>query len=156
MSLKASQHHPVHHGQHRPALANITRSQVAKRRSTRMGLSASVGLSGEDRHKCSFTTAAKASHLNKHGAAVQLDRELLVGSTILVRNARGTQLCARVVAKLAALQGVPTYGIEFVEQDDTAKNFWGITFPSVENRPAAQVAEQVAARRRRTPSPLES
>jgi len=73
---------------------------------------------------------AKATNLNRHGAAVQLNRELLVGSTVVVRNQRGTLISARVVAQLAGLQGVPTYAIEFLEQDDNAKNFWGITFPS--------------------------
>lgn len=95
-----------------------------------MALNAPIGLSGEDRQKCSFTMPAKATNLNRHGAAVQLNRELLVGSTVVVRNQRGTLLSARVVAQLAGLQGVPTYAIEFLEQDDKAKNFWGITFPS--------------------------
>ena len=40
------------------------------------------------------------------------------------------QVSARVVAQLAALQGVPTYAIEFVDNDDKARNFWGIAFPS--------------------------
>jgi len=95
-----------------------------------MALNAPIGLSGEDRQKCSFTMPAKATNLNRHGAAVQLNRELLVGSTVVVRNQRGTLISARVVAQLAGLQGVPTYAIEFLEQDDNAKNFWGITFPS--------------------------
>jgi hypothetical protein len=95
-----------------------------------MALNAPIALSGEDRKKCSFTTPAKATNLNRHGAAVQLNRELLVGSTVVVRNQRGTLVSARVVAQLAALRGVPTYAIEFLEQDDKAKNFWGITFPS--------------------------
>lgn len=95
-----------------------------------MALNAPIGLSGEDRQKCSFTMPAKATNLNRHGAAVQLNRELLVGSTVVVRNQRGTLLSARVVAQLAGVQGVPTYAIEFLEQDDKAKNFWGITFPS--------------------------
>jgi hypothetical protein len=47
-----------------------------------------------------------------------------------VKNQRGTQVSARVVAQLATLQGVSTYGVEFVEQDEKAKNFWGISFPS--------------------------
>lgn len=95
-----------------------------------MALNAPIGLSGEDRQKCPFTMPAKATNLNRHGAAVQLHRELLVGSTVIVRNQRGTLVSARVVAQLAALKGVPTYAIEFVDQDDKAKNFWGITFPS--------------------------
>jgi len=95
-----------------------------------MALNAPVGLSGEDRSKCSFTMPARATKLNRYGAAIQLNRELLVGSTVVVRNQRGTQVSARVVTQLAALQGVPTYAIEFVEQDDKTENFWGITFPS--------------------------
>jgi hypothetical protein len=42
----------------------------------------------------------------------------------------GTLVSACIVAQLGALQGVPTYAIEFVEQDNKAKDFWGITFPS--------------------------
>ena len=94
-----------------------------------MALQASVGLSGEDRQKCSFTMSAKATKLNKHGAAVQLSRELLVGSVISVNNKQGAKVSARVVAQLAALEGVSTYAIEFVEQDERAETFWGIIFP---------------------------
>ena len=71
-----------------------------------MALHASVGLSGEDRQKCSFTMPARATKLNKHGAAVQLGRELLVGSVVSVNNKQGTQISARVVAQLAAAEGV--------------------------------------------------
>ena len=115
-----------------------------------MALNAPIGLSGEYRQKCSFTMPAKATNLNKHGAAIQLNRELLVGSIVVVRNKSGTQVSARVVAQLAALQGVPTYAIEFAEQDDKVKAFWGITFPSVESRGVtAQAAEQYGIMRRR-------
>jgi hypothetical protein len=72
---------------------------------------------------------ARATNLNRHGAAVQLHRDLLVGSIIAVKNKRGTQVSARVVSQLVARDGVPTYAIEFVEQDDKATEFWGITFP---------------------------
>src|SRR5258708_22103669 len=85
---------------------------------------------------------AKATNLNKHGAAIQLNRELLVGSTVVVRNKSGTQVSARVVAQLAALQGVNTYAIEFAEQDDRVKTFWGITFPSIERRGATSPAAE--------------
>ena len=98
-----------------------------------MALNAPVGLSGEDCQKCSFTVQARATSLNRHGAAVQLTRELLVGSVILVRNKRGTEVSARVVAQLAAREGVSNYAIEFVEVDDEARNFWGISFPSNAN-----------------------
>jgi len=95
-----------------------------------MALNAAVGISGEDRQKATFTITAKATNLNRHGAAVQLNREMVVGSVVTVKNQRGTQISARIVAQLMALQGMATYAIEFVEQDDNAKNFWGISFPS--------------------------
>ncbi|MGA2745247.1 MAG: hypothetical protein ABSE44_11210 [Candidatus Sulfotelmatobacter sp.] len=129
MNLKPAHPHAKSHHPDHPAHATIGRSQMAKRRSNRMALNASVGLSGEDRQKCSFTMPAKATKLNKHGAAVQLGRELLVGSVLTVNNQRGTQIAARVVTQLAGMQGVSTYAIEFVEQDERAQTFWGITFP---------------------------
>lgn len=95
-----------------------------------MALNAAVGLSGEDVHHGTFTIKAKATNLNKHGAAVQLHRELPVGSTIIIRNQRGAQVSARVVAQISAIDGVRTYGIEFVELDDRSKQFWGISFPN--------------------------
>lgn len=117
----------------RPSLLvpnNVSRSQLGKRRSNRMALNAPVGLSGQDRQKNAFSLPARATNLNRHGAAVALQRELQVGSTIIVQNRRGTQIAARVVAQLAALHGVPTYAIEFQDQEEKGKTFWGITFPT--------------------------
>jgi hypothetical protein len=109
----------------------LGRPQQCKRRSSRMALQAPVSLSGQDRQKHPFTMMpAKATNLNRHGAAVQLRRELLVGSTVAVKNQRGTMVAARVVTQLATLRGVPTFAIEFLELDDNAKTFWGISFPS--------------------------
>lgn len=73
---------------------------------------------------------AKATHLNKHGASIHLNRDLLVGSTVVVRNKNGTQVSARVVREVRAVEGVRTYGIEFIEHENGAKNFWGISFPT--------------------------
>ena len=94
-----------------------------------MSLKASVGLSGEDRQKCSFTMPAKATNLNRHGAAVHLNRELRVGCVVTLKNQRGAEVTARVVSQLAIIGGVPTYGIEFVEQNEKSQLFWGISFP---------------------------
>ena len=94
-----------------------------------MTLNAAIGISGEDRAKSSFTTGAKATGLNKHGAAIQINRELVIGTTVLVRNKLGTQISARIVAQIGTGQGGHSYGIEFIEEDARAANFWGITFP---------------------------
>jgi len=95
-----------------------------------MGLNASIALTGQDRHKTSFNINAKAINLNMHGAAVQLHRELSVGSTISLQNKRGIQVSARVVSQISAVEGLRTYGIEFLEQDDRTMQFWGISFPT--------------------------
>jgi len=101
-----------------------------KRRSSRMSLHAPIQLTGKDRHECAFTVPAKATSLNRHGAAVQLKRDLLVGSVVEVRNQRGAEVPARVLTHLSAVHGVSTYAIEFVERDNGAEDFWGITFPT--------------------------
>ena len=96
-----------------------------------MGLNAAVGLSGEDRLKCSFSMPARATNLNKHGAVVQLTRDLAVGSVVRLQNKNRNEISARIVALLKASQGISTYAIEFVEQEGGATNFWGISFPSI-------------------------
>jgi hypothetical protein len=130
MNLKHSTHQSHTHRKHSLTAAGSGRNAASKRRSSRMALNAAVGVSGEDRQKSTFTMPAKATNLNRHGAAVQLNRELTVGSVVKVKNQRGAQVSARIVAQLMALQGVATYAIEFVDQDEAAKDFWGISFPS--------------------------
>lgn len=94
-----------------------------------MALHAAVALSGEDRRKMTFNVQAKATHLNKHGAAIQLRKELVVGSTVVIKHPQGMQTAARVVTQIAAVEGLCTYGVEFADQEK-AKNFWGISFPT--------------------------
>src|ERR1700686_2002006 len=131
MNLKPTERRSESHRKDPMATASVHRSQITKRRSSRMALNAPVGVSGYDRQKCAFTMPAKATNLNKHGAAIQLNRELLVGSTIVLQNTRHAQLSARVVTQVSAQrQGVYTYGVEFLEADAVEKNFWGINFPS--------------------------
>jgi hypothetical protein len=118
------------HARSTPVTAALVRNGIIKRRSTRMGLNASIALTGHDRNKTSFNINAKARNLNMHGAAVQLHRELSVGSTINLQNKRGIQVSARVVSQISAVEGLRTYGIEFLEQDDRTMQFWGISFPT--------------------------
>ena len=123
-------HHPHHRTNQRPTIIPpINRTPASKRRSRRIALTVAVTLFGEDRQKCAFTIPAFATNLNKHGAAIQLKRDLPIGTAIRVQNNRGTQTSGRVVAQVSAVQGINTYGIEFLE-DDKVKNFWGISFPS--------------------------
>jgi hypothetical protein len=72
---------------------------------------------------------AKATNLNRHGAAIQLSRELPVGSTVIVRNMQGTQATARVVAQVSAVECFADIGFEFIEGGKfDLSNFWGIAF----------------------------
>ena len=112
------------------ASSALNRNSIARRRSNRMALNAPVSLTGEDGAKASFSLTAKATGLNRHGAAVQVGRELMVGTTVVVRNNRGTKIPARVVTQVSAVQGTHTYGIEFAEDTEQSRNFWGINFPS--------------------------
>jgi len=121
--------HRLHQSQNRIASLNIPLNPASKRRSARMALSAAVGLSGEDAQKAAFSIKAKAVGLNRHGAAVQLNRELPIGSTVMVRNQRGTEVSARVVNQAPAVGGLRTFGIEFIEKDERSGQFWGISFP---------------------------
>lgn len=130
MELKHPRSHTSPSRSHPMPAAGTNRSQAGKRRTSRLLLSASVMLSGEDRLKCRFTMPARATNLNKHGAVVQLSRELLVGSAINLRNKRGIEVSARVVSQLSATQRTSSYGIELVEQDEKASGFWGISFPA--------------------------
>ena len=127
-----------------------------KRRSARLPLNALVRLAGQDDQRGAFTLLpARATGLNRHGASIQVGRELLVGSILTVRHGRGgAETPARVVTQVSSGQGIFTYGVEFLESDAT-KDFWGIAFPSVESRGATgHVAEQsgIARRRRSIPS----
>lgn len=127
----------------------------AKRRSVRLALNVPLRLDGHDRQKCAFTLLpAQASNLNRHGAAVQVSRELLVGSTLSVRHGRGgIKAAARIVAQVSAGQGKFTYGIEFTDTNAT-RDFWGIAFPPLEGKgTAAQLAEQAGIVRRRAAIP---
>jgi hypothetical protein len=130
MNLKHSEHRHASHHKNLIAVGNAGRNALGKRRSNRMSLHAPVNLSGEDRKKSSFAVPARATNLNRNGASVQLNRELTVGSVVLVQNKRGVQVSARIVALLTATQEVSTYGIEFVEQNEKSRDFWGISFPS--------------------------
>ena len=115
----------------RSLVLDVNRYQLGKRRTARMALKATVGLSGHDHQKCPFAMPALATNLNRYGAAVQVNRELAIGSTILVRNQYSAQVSARVVTQINVVEGGGRiYGIEFVEQAEGAKDFWGITFPT--------------------------
>ena len=126
---------------------------LLKRRSARLPLNALVRLAGQDHQRGAFTLLpARATGLNRHGAAIQVGRELLVGSILSVRHGRGgTETPARVVTQVRSGQDTFTYGVEFLESDAT-KDFWGIAFPSVESRGSTgQVAERTAHRKRGIP-----
>lgn len=104
-------------------------STAGRRRSSRIGLIVPLEVSGKDIQRSSFTVTTTATSLNRNGAALHLNRDLPVGSVVVVRNSRGNRTSARVVVQLTTGDGVYTYGMEFLGEANGVKDFWGIGFP---------------------------
>jgi|GraSoiStandDraft_43_1057313.scaffolds.fasta_scaffold372571_2 hypothetical protein len=100
----------------------------ARRRSKRIALTVPVEISGKDAEQCSFTLTTTASNLNRNGAMLQLNRDLVADSVLVIQNARRARASARVVSQTVLSDNLYKYGIEFVEADHD-KDFWGISFP---------------------------
>lgn len=106
----------------------VTRGLASRRRSPRIGLLSPVHVSSRDPQQ-TFSQKAKATSLNLHGAAIQLNRQLMIGSVITVRNGAGVDAPARIVAQVGMAKGEFIYGVEFI-QGKAKADFWGISFPS--------------------------
>ena len=107
----------------------LLRGQPPKRRSVRVALSLSVGVSWKDSLGRSFNVTGKASNLNLHGAAIRLGQDLPIGGEIAIRNAQGMQKAARVVNLVKKAESHHIYGVEFLPSHLPAVGFWGIQFP---------------------------
>ena len=81
---------------------------------------AAVGLSGQDRQKNAFNFAGASATISTGTARPLPCTARLQVAPRSSQNKRGTQIAARVVAQLAALQGVPTYAIEFLDKEEKA------------------------------------
>ena len=105
---------------------NTDQARVPSRRRTkRIALNVPLEVSGKDAQNCSFTLRTIATNLNRNGAMIHLNRDLSVGSVIVMQHRRGVRASARVVAQTSRGD---CYGVEFLEPDN-AQNFWGVIFP---------------------------
>lgn len=104
-------------------------STAGRRRSRRIALTSPLQVSGKDVQKLPFTSTTTATNLNRNGAALHLSHDLSLGSELVVKNSRGTLISARVVARALSADDLYMYGVEFVDEDDNVKDFWGIAFP---------------------------
>ena len=109
--------------------STVGNSPKARRRTRRIALTVAVEVSGHDVERSSFTASTTATNLNRNGAAFHLNRDLSLGSVVVVKNSRGARTSARIVAQVVTGDGVFMYGVEFVDQGDDVKDFWGIAFP---------------------------
>jgi hypothetical protein len=105
---------------------------MSRRRTRRLALTVPVEVSGKDVGNTAFTIAATATNLNRHGATLQIDRDLAVGSIVVMQNNRRARVSARVVAQISTKARCSAYGVEFIDADNVM-DFWGITFPSPAN-----------------------
>jgi hypothetical protein len=97
-----------------------------QRRSPRIALLIPINVIGQDLEKCAFSEAATATNLNLHGAAIHLNRQLIVGSVITISNRCGIESLARIVSQVGVVKGAFIYGIEFVQ--GRQPNFLGVSF----------------------------
>ena len=101
---------------------------AGRRRSRRIALTAPLEVSGQDVERSSFTTNTTATSLNRNGAALHLSHDLSLGSELVIKNNRGARISARVVARTVSRDDVYMYGVEFLDEADNVKDFWGIAF----------------------------
>lgn len=97
-----------------------------QRRSPRIALPIRINVTGHDLEKRAFSEAATATNLNLHGAAIHLNRQLIVGSVITISNRCGIESPARIVSQVGVVKGEFIYGIEFVQ--GRQPNFLGVSF----------------------------
>jgi len=86
-----------------------------QRRSPRTAVPIPINVIGQGLEKRAFSEAATATNLNLHGAAIHLNRQLIVGSVITISNRCGIESPARIVSQVAVVKGKFIYGIEFVQ-----------------------------------------
>jgi hypothetical protein len=101
-----------------------------KRRTSRIGMMAKIGVAGTDKLGQQFSVSGKATSLNHHGAALVVPCQVPVGAVITLRNSQTEEAVARIVAHIGGHAGTHTYGVEFLAD---AAGFWGITFPTLQN-----------------------
>lgn len=118
-----------------------------QRRSPRIAVLTPINVAGQDLQKRAFSEAATVTNLNLHGAAIQLNRQLTIGSVITVTNRIGLEAAARIVAQVGVAEGGLIYGIEFVQ--GRQPNFLGVSFyasmcqnnaATTSNQSSAQIA----------------
>jgi len=88
---------------------------------------------GQDLQKRVFSETATATNLNLHGAAIQLNRQLLVGSVITITNRNGIKTSARIVRQVGVTEGTFSDGVEFVEERQP--NLLGVSFYALKQGP---------------------
>lgn len=106
--------------------ASLIPNNGGLRRSPRIALAITVNVIGHDLERRAFSEEATATNLNLHGAAIHLNRQLIVGSVITISNRCGIESPARVVSQVAVVKGEFIYGIEFIL--GRQPNFLGVSF----------------------------
>lgn len=99
-----------------------------QRRSPRITVAIPINVIGNDLERRAFSEAATATNLNLHGAAIHLNRQLILGSVITISNRSGIESPARIVSQVGVVKGEFIYGIEFVQ--GRQPNFLGVSFYS--------------------------
>ena len=113
---------------------------TSARRSDRVSFTVLLEASGTDSHGRGFKEPARTLLLNRAGAVITLDRELLADQKIHIRRQAPSethrQCDVRIVGHFGRQKEGHLYGIEIM---DPAVDLWGVDFPEI-----AESAEAVA------------
>ncbi len=111
----------------------FVREQVlGKRRSQRLKIPIQIQVAPADPSADPNPFRATATNLNRYGALVSGDREVKIGSHVLLTNPKREQAMARVVSGTQRGSTLKQYGVEFMDSR-TGATFWGLTFVGQEN-----------------------
>jgi c-di-GMP-binding flagellar brake protein YcgR len=100
--------------------------RVERRRSARVTLSVPLRVDGQDLSGEGFVVETHTHTVSQHGCLLRLDREVLLGQSLVLMNQHTRQsIQARVVSTRRHKDGHRYIGVEFISR---RTDFWRITF----------------------------
>lgn len=113
-------------------MASMTSPTKDQRRSERLWLTVPVHVEGADSAGRDFKCEARVINLNRHGARIQVRRQLAQSQPIRLKSPEGQHQADFQVVSIFAAAGSPDveYGAECLSK---TQNFWQIEFPPPEN-----------------------
>jgi hypothetical protein len=117
---------PISH-RHMNQMSLVREQVLGKRRSQRVKVPMQIGVASAEAAAKEKPFRATATNLNRYGALVCSEREVRVGSHVLLINPKNEKALARVVVEAHRRESLRQYGVEFMDSR-AGETFWGLTF----------------------------